>query len=83
MDKYLDRIVKAPPAVKFGGLLMVVVLMTAANYFFVVQPMEEEMLEAIAQIPNIPVPRSSDGNVSGPRIHFGHYVPIMALWSKC
>ncbi len=43
MDKHLDRIVKAPPAVKFGGLAAVVVLMTAANFFWVIQPMEEEM----------------------------------------
>jgi type IV pilus assembly protein PilO len=43
MDKYLDRIVKAPPAVKFGGLAALVVMMTAANYFFVIQPMEEDM----------------------------------------
>lgn len=43
MDKHLDRIVKAPPAVKFGGLAALVVLMTAANFFWVIQPMEEEM----------------------------------------
>ncbi len=43
MDKYLDRIVKAPPAVKFGGLAAAVVLMTAANFFFVIQPLEESM----------------------------------------
>ena len=43
MDKYLDRIVKSPPAVKFGGLAALVVLMTAANFFFVIKPMEEEM----------------------------------------
>jgi len=43
MDKYLDRIVKAPPAVKFGGLAALVVLLTAANYFFVIEPMEQEM----------------------------------------
>jgi type IV pilus assembly protein PilO len=43
MDKYLDRIVKAPPAVKFGGLAAAVVLLTAANFFWVIQPMEEEM----------------------------------------
>jgi type IV pilus assembly protein PilO len=43
MDKYLDRIVKAPPAVKFGGLAAAVVLMTAANFFFVIQPLEEKM----------------------------------------
>lgn len=28
------------------------------------QVVEEEVLEASAQIPNIPVPRTSDGNVS-------------------
>lgn len=27
------------------------------------QTIEEEVLEAVAQIPNIPVPRNSDGNV--------------------
>jgi type IV pilus assembly protein PilO len=43
MDKYLDKIVKAPPAVKFGGLAAAVVLLTAANFFWVIQPMEEEM----------------------------------------
>ncbi len=43
MDQYLDRIVKSPPAVKFGGLAALVVLMTAANFFFVIKPMEEEM----------------------------------------
>jgi len=43
MDKHLDRIVKAPPAVKFGGLAAAVVLLTAANFFWVIQPMEEEM----------------------------------------
>jgi type IV pilus assembly protein PilO len=43
MDKYLDRIVKAPPAVKFGGLAAAVVLLTAANFFWVIQPLEEQM----------------------------------------
>ncbi|ATB27984.1 type 4a pilus biogenesis protein PilO [Melittangium boletus] len=49
MDKYLDRIVKAPPAVKFGGLAALVVLMTAANYFLVIDPMEQEMESLRAQ----------------------------------
>lgn len=48
MDKYLDRIVKAPPAVKFGGLAALVVLMTAANFFFVIQPLEQEMESQVA-----------------------------------
>ena len=43
MDKYLDQFVKAPPATKFGGLAAAVVLMTAANFFFVIQPLEEQM----------------------------------------
>lgn len=48
MDKYLDRIVKAPPAVKFGGLAALVVLMTAANFFFLIQPLEEQMEQQVA-----------------------------------
>jgi type IV pilus assembly protein PilO len=43
MDKYLDRIAKAPPPVKFGGLLAAVVLLTAANFFFVIQPIDEQV----------------------------------------
>jgi len=49
MDKYLDRIVKAPPAVKFGGLAALVVMMTAANYFLVIEPMEQQMESLRAQ----------------------------------
>jgi type IV pilus assembly protein PilO len=49
MDKYLDRIVKAPPAVKFGGLAALIVLMTAANFFFVIQPLEDEMEAQLAE----------------------------------
>jgi type IV pilus assembly protein PilO len=49
MDKYLDRIVKAPPAVKFGGLAAAVVLMTAANFGLVIQPLEEEMERQVAE----------------------------------
>ena len=49
MDKYLDRIVKAPPTVKFGGLAALVILMTAANYFLVIQPLEDESVALRAQ----------------------------------
>ncbi|MFL5351122.1 type 4a pilus biogenesis protein PilO [Archangium sp.] len=49
MDKYLDRIVKAPPAVKFGGLAALVVLLTAANFFFLIQPLEEQMEQQVAE----------------------------------
>ncbi|WNG60459.1 type 4a pilus biogenesis protein PilO [Archangium gephyra] len=43
MDKYLERLAKAPPAVRFGGLGALVVLLTAANFFFGIQPLEVEM----------------------------------------
>ena len=33
MEQYLDKIVKAPPGVKFGGLAAAVVAMTAINFF--------------------------------------------------
>jgi type IV pilus assembly protein PilO len=49
MDKHLDKIAKAPPAVKFGGLGALVVLMTAANFFFGIQPLEVEMEEQQAE----------------------------------
>jgi type IV pilus assembly protein PilO len=49
MDKYLDMIVKAPPAVKFGGLAAAVVVMTAANFFLFVQPLEEKMVRQKAE----------------------------------
>lgn len=38
---------------------------------------EEEVLEASAQIPNIPVPRSTDGNVS-----VLHYRTAYPLWAQ-
>ncbi|CAM3096979.1 type 4a pilus biogenesis protein PilO [Corallococcus sp. ZKHCc1 1396] len=41
MDKYLDQLAKAPPAVKFGGLAALVVIITVANFFLAIQPTEE------------------------------------------
>ncbi|WP_426754243.1 type 4a pilus biogenesis protein PilO [Myxococcus sp. Y35] len=41
MDKYLDQFVKAPPAIKFGGLAFVVVALTVANFFIFIQPTED------------------------------------------
>jgi type IV pilus assembly protein PilO len=49
MEKVLDRILKAPPAVKYGGLLAVVAVLTAANYFLMVQPIEEKIVKQLAQ----------------------------------
>jgi type IV pilus assembly protein PilO len=43
MDQYLDKIVKAPPAVKFGGLAAAVIAITAANFFLFVTPVEERI----------------------------------------
>lgn len=43
MDQYLDKIVKAPPAVKFGGLAAAVVAITAANFFFFITPVEDRI----------------------------------------
>ena len=34
MEQFLDRIAKAPAAVKYGGLAGAVVLLTVMNFFF-------------------------------------------------
>ncbi|WP_141593736.1 type 4a pilus biogenesis protein PilO [Myxococcus sp. AB056] len=49
MDKYLDQFVKAPPAIKFGGLAAAVVVLTVVNFFMVIQPTEEAIEGTIAQ----------------------------------
>jgi type IV pilus assembly protein PilO len=49
MDQYLDKIVKAPPAVKFGGLAAAVVAMTAANFFLLVTPVEEKITKQVQE----------------------------------
>ncbi|NVJ06980.1 type 4a pilus biogenesis protein PilO [Myxococcus sp. AM001] len=49
MDKYLDQFVKAPPAIKFGGLAAVVVALTVANFFMFIQPTEEAIKAQVAQ----------------------------------
>lgn len=49
MDKYLDQFVKAPPAIKFGGLAAAVVVLTVANFFMLIQPTEEAITIEIAQ----------------------------------
>lgn len=41
MEQLLDRIAKAPPLFKFGGLFAVCVLMTVANFFFFVSDVED------------------------------------------
>jgi type IV pilus assembly protein PilO len=49
MDKYLDQIVKAPPAVKFGGLAAAVVVITAANFFLFISSVEDQITNLAAQ----------------------------------
>ena len=45
MDKVLDRIAKAPPLQKFGGLIGLVVAITALSYFLGVQPVEDAITQ--------------------------------------
>ena len=47
MDQYLDKIVKAPPAVKFGGLAAAVIALTAVNFFFFITPVEERITQQL------------------------------------
>ncbi|QDE92363.1 pilus assembly protein PilO [Myxococcus xanthus] len=49
MDKYLDQFVKAPPAIKFGGLAFAVVALTVGNFFMFIQPTEEAIKSQISQ----------------------------------
>ncbi|MFZ5468523.1 MAG: type 4a pilus biogenesis protein PilO [Myxococcota bacterium] len=43
MEQLIDRIAKAPPAAKYGGLGVLVVALTLLNFFFMVQPEEDRM----------------------------------------
>src|SRR5579863_7823110 len=43
MEQLLDRIAKAPAAAKAGGVFGIVLLLTLANFFFFVQPVEEQI----------------------------------------
>jgi type IV pilus assembly protein PilO len=45
MEKLLERINKAPTAVKAGVIAGVVLLLTGANFFFLVQPEEERIAQ--------------------------------------
>jgi len=40
MEQLIERIMKAPPGAKYGGLAAAVVLLTAANYFLLIQDVE-------------------------------------------
>jgi type IV pilus assembly protein PilO len=43
MEQLIDRIAKAPPLYKFGGLALAVVLLTVLNFFMMIQPIEEQI----------------------------------------
>lgn len=49
MEQYLDKIAKAPPGIKYGGLAAAVSLLTAANFFLLVQPTEDKIKMQVEQ----------------------------------
>ncbi|MDQ3263198.1 MAG: type 4a pilus biogenesis protein PilO [Myxococcota bacterium] len=48
MDELINRFLKAPPAVKYGGLAAVLVAITVLNFFMVIQPIEENIQRQVA-----------------------------------
>lgn len=49
MEQLIDRIVKAPPATKYGGLAGAVLALTALNFFLMVQPVEDVIAGQVGQ----------------------------------
>ncbi|HXN40946.1 MAG TPA: type 4a pilus biogenesis protein PilO [Myxococcaceae bacterium] len=45
MEQLLDKIAKAPPAVKYGGLAGLVVVLSVLNFFFGIQPLQDSIAE--------------------------------------
>ncbi len=43
MEQLLDKIAKAPPLARYGGLVGVIAIITAANLFLFVQPTEKQI----------------------------------------
>jgi type IV pilus assembly protein PilO len=48
-EQYLDTIVKIPAGIKYGGLAGIIVALTAANFFLLVQPIEEDIQKQVEQ----------------------------------
>lgn len=48
MEQLIDRIMKAPPAVKYGGLAGVIVVLTALNFFLVISSIEENITKQVS-----------------------------------
>lgn len=49
MEQYLDKIAKAPAAIKYGGLAAAVVAITALNFFLLIQPTEAKIKQQVEQ----------------------------------
>jgi type IV pilus assembly protein PilO len=45
MEQLLDKIAKAPTAAKYGGLVGLVVLLSVLNFFFVIQPLQDQIAD--------------------------------------
>ncbi len=45
MEQLLDRIAKAPAAAKYGGLAGLVVLLSVLNFFFAIQPLQDQIAD--------------------------------------
>jgi type IV pilus assembly protein PilO len=48
MEQLIDRIMKAPPAVKYGGLAGVIVVITALNFFLLISSIEDNITKQVA-----------------------------------
>lgn len=55
MEQLIDKISKAPPAAKYGGILGVIALLTAANFFFMIQPAEDQIRANRAKLSKLEV----------------------------
>jgi len=53
MEQLIERIVKAPPGAKYGGLAAAVILLTAANYFLLIQDVENTIAQQQVQQRNL------------------------------
>ncbi len=49
MEQLLDKIAKAPPLLKFGGVAGALVLISVLNFFLLIQPIESELESITAQ----------------------------------
>ena len=45
MEQLLDKIAKAPSAAKYGGLAGLVVLLSVLNFFFLIQPLQDQIAD--------------------------------------